>query len=92
MENEAITPPGPLPDWVTKEKEQKERSVASKGSRCATPTAPAAAAAPQPQGAAPTAHTPVAPNQSDASKFPGGIVPTKLPPKRMQGRVKTRGR
>ncbi len=28
----------------------------------------------------------------DATKFPGGIVPTKLPPKRMQGRVKGRGR
>ncbi len=27
-----------------------------------------------------------------AKKFPGGIVPTKLPPKRMGGRVRTRGR
>ncbi|HZW10195.1 MAG TPA: DEAD/DEAH box helicase [Phycisphaerales bacterium] len=27
-----------------------------------------------------------------AAKFPGGVVPTKLPPKRMQGRVRTRGR
>ncbi len=27
-----------------------------------------------------------------AEKFPGGVVPTKLPPKRMQGRVRTRGR
>ena len=27
--------------------------------------------------------------QVDTSKFPGGIVPTKLPPKRMGGRVPT---
>jgi ATP-dependent RNA helicase DeaD len=27
-----------------------------------------------------------------AKKFPGGVVPTKLPPKRMGGRVRTRGR
>ncbi len=28
--------------------------------------------------------------KADASKFPGGVVPTKLPPKRMGGRVPTR--
>ena len=28
--------------------------------------------------------------QADASKFPGGVVPTRLPPKRMQGRVRSR--
>ena len=27
-----------------------------------------------------------------AKKFPGGVVPTKMPPKRMGGRVRTRGR
>ncbi|MEM1330261.1 MAG: DEAD/DEAH box helicase [Planctomycetota bacterium] len=38
---------------------------------------------------------PAADTMSDkdmAAKFPGGIVPSKLPPKRMGGRAKTRGR
>lgn len=30
---------------------------------------------------------PAADDKVDASKFPGGIVPTKLPPKRMMGRI-----
>lgn len=30
---------------------------------------------------------PVSTDKVDASKFPGGIVPTKLPPKRMMGRI-----
>ncbi len=29
---------------------------------------------------------------ADPSKFPGGLVPTKLPPRRMFGKMKTRGR
>lgn len=33
-----------------------------------------------------------APGQVDATKFPGGIVPTKLPPKRMFGKMPGRGR
>jgi ATP-dependent RNA helicase DeaD len=44
------------------------------------PSAPAAGAEP---GSSPK------PVTADPSKFPGGIVPTKLPPKRMFGRVKT---
>lgn len=35
---------------------------------------------------------PVAKDAVDPTKFPGGIVPTKLPPKRMMGRLKGRGR
>jgi ATP-dependent RNA helicase DeaD len=31
------------------------------------------------------------PADADPSKFPGGIVPSKLPPRVMQGRVRTRG-
>ncbi len=83
--------PGPVPDWVAKEREQKERNNASKGSRFATPSAPASSPA---SSASPQAGTPqaVPPPVNDPSKFPGGIVPTKLPPRRMQGRVKTRGR
>jgi ATP-dependent RNA helicase DeaD len=83
--------PGPLPDWVAKEREQKERNVASKGNRFATPTAPAGPAMPTP-AAAPGAPQAAPPIVNDPSKFPGGIIPTKLPPRRMQGRVKTRGR
>jgi ATP-dependent RNA helicase DeaD len=37
------------------------------------------------------ASKPTAAAAVDLNKFPGGIVPTKLPPKRMQGTVKTRG-
>jgi ATP-dependent RNA helicase DeaD len=85
--------PGPLPDWLTKEKEQKEKNAANKGNRFATPTAPASGA-PAPaapgEGAKPAA--PFTPPPLDTSKFPGGIVPSKLPPKRMQGKVRTRGR
>lgn len=32
------------------------------------------------------------PSKVDASKFPGGLVPTKLPPKRINGRIPGRGR
>lgn len=82
--------PGPVPDWVQKERDQKERSNANKGSRFATPTAPASTpAAADPAGPATTSGAPAV---VDPSKFPGGIVPSKLPPRRMQGRVKTRGR
>ena len=83
--------PGPVPDWVAKEREQKERSAASKSSRFATPSAPAGTPAPVESGVQPGQQN-IAPVHLDPSKFPGGIVPTKLPPKRMQGRVKTRGR
>jgi hypothetical protein len=44
-------------------------------------------------GAYPSAgagHTPAfSPPDADAARFPGGIIPTKAPPKRMFGRVKT---
>jgi ATP-dependent RNA helicase DeaD len=54
---------------------------------------PNAPAAPEPkidryaQASNPT--LPQAADKVDATKFPGGIVPTKLPPKRMGGRVST---
>lgn len=78
--------PGPVPDWVQKEREQKERNIASKGSRFATPAAPATPAPAGPEACAAPAIAP------DPTKFPGGIIPSKLPPRRLQGRVKTRGR
>ncbi len=93
--------PGPLPDWVLREREQKERSVASKGNRFVSApqlplSAPAASNANQPTDAAAgspsLAPTPIARPALDPSKFPGGIIPTSLPAKRMQGKVRTRGR
>ena len=39
-----------------------------------------------------TAEPPVVEKEIDASKFPGGLVPTKLPAKRMGGRLRTRRR
>jgi ATP-dependent RNA helicase DeaD len=35
---------------------------------------------------------PAATSAADAAKFPGGVVPTKLPPRRMFGKMPTRGR
>ena len=68
--------PGPLPDHVRAEQQRPEKRLeASQGkSRYAAPAAPKAAAAAV---------------KADPTKFPGGIVPTKLPPKMMGGRVKT---
>ena len=59
------------------------------------PEAPPAAP-PQPAvtraAAATNLQVPIAGELVDASKFPGGIVPTKLPPRRMFGKMPTRGR
>lgn len=88
--------PGPVPDWVTRERQTKERSNAQKVNRLAAsvPTLPIAAANPANPHQPPTqgsAH-PTTAVAVDPSKFPGGIVPTRLPPRRMMGRVRTRGR
>lgn len=52
------------------------------------PTTPAAPPPEKVNRLAPASPLP-APQQVDPSKFPGGIVPTKLPPKRLGGRVRT---
>jgi ATP-dependent RNA helicase DeaD len=82
------------------------RRVVQPHNRYANPTLPAAGAqvdgsaqqaAPAPAspavGAAPSqAPAPAVSPALDPSKFPGGIVPGKLPTNRMWGKVKTRGR
>jgi ATP-dependent RNA helicase DeaD len=88
--------PGPVPDFIKREQEQRERSAASKTNRFATslPTPPPQAAGTAPGGG--TEAGPPVPAQvhvaPDPTKFPGGIVPSKLPPKRLQGKIRTRGR
>jgi ATP-dependent RNA helicase DeaD len=58
------------------------------------PEAPAAAPKPAVTRAAQATNLEVPPPdaKADASKFPGGVVPTKLPPRRMFGKMPTRGR
>ena len=67
--------PGPVPRDVLESQalDAKRAEVAQNFNRFAQTT-------PKPVTAAVAA---------DPTKFPGGIVPTKLPPKRMQGKVKT---
>ena len=68
--------PGPLPASVAaqRDRDAKRTEQVRSVSRMAPPKeAPAQAAAAAP----------------DPNRFPGGVVPTKLPPKMMQGRVRT---
>lgn len=71
--------PGPVPREIvaTRELDAKRVAVAQTFNRFADPAQKKLDAA---------AKTPAA---VDPNKFPGGIVPTRLPPKRMQGKVKT---
>ncbi|MCC6660031.1 MAG: DEAD/DEAH box helicase [Phycisphaerales bacterium] len=69
--------PGPLPDWAQRERREKQVSNDSKMTRLETHKQ--------------ELHATIA--RPDPEKFPGGIVPTKLPPKRMHGRIRSsRGR
>lgn len=75
--------PGPVPEGYRYQMEQDaqlKQMRTQKFNRYATPAPPAAAAS---TGAG------AAPAPVDVSKFPGGIVPTQLPPKRMFGKVRT---
>jgi ATP-dependent RNA helicase DeaD len=87
--------PGPVPDSIRRQQQQRQHSAASKTNRftasAALPLPGVAQAPPSPAdglASAPKA-APVPAPAADASKFPGGIIPTKLPPKRLQGRVKS---
>jgi superfamily II DNA/RNA helicase len=96
--------PGPVPERYRQERQQDDqrRELARRPSRFAAASGPpmpgaATESGPAPEaGGAPTgpkAPAPPKPVIADASKFPGGIVPTKMPSKRMQGRMPTsRGR
>ncbi|MGE3108792.1 MAG: DEAD/DEAH box helicase [Phycisphaerales bacterium] len=71
--------PGPVPKEVvaSRELDAKRAAVAQNFNRFADPAQKKLEAAAKSSAAI------------DPNKFPGGIVPTKLPPKRMQGKVKT---
>ncbi|QYK46886.1 MAG: DEAD/DEAH box helicase [Phycisphaeraceae bacterium] len=76
--------PGPVPDGYRQQREQDaqlKQMRSQKFNRYATP-------APPPAGAAATAAQPVD-QEKLAAKFPGGIIPTQLPTKRMFGKVRT---
>jgi ATP-dependent RNA helicase DeaD len=71
--------PGPVPEGFRQQREQDEQlrqMRTQKLNRYATPAPPPASVA---QAARPV----------DQQKFPGGVVPTQLPPKRMFGKVRT---
>ncbi len=88
--------PGPLPEHIQRERADRERRM-NTPNRLSTsaPVLPAKGASAAPAPSAPTATpasapaAPAAPPPLDPSKFPGGIVPTKLPEKRMMGRVRS---
>jgi ATP-dependent RNA helicase DeaD len=91
--------PGPVPEWYARERDRREQRQQATGgpSRYATqPTLPAqdgergaSAPATTKEGAAPKPSAAPAPLAADPSKFPGGIIPTRLPPKRMQGKIRS---
>ena len=67
--------PGPLPKHVTLEREVEQQRR--------TDTA-------KPNRMTAPVIKEVAKDRADPAKFPGGIVPSKAPPKRMQGRIRSR--
>jgi ATP-dependent RNA helicase DeaD len=90
--------PGPVPDYAVRERGDRQRSAAAKASRftSAPLSAPVAAPGPAPTAdqrrggkTAEPAAAPAAAPAADPSKFPGGIVPTRLPPKRMFGKIRS---
>ncbi|HVZ94625.1 MAG TPA: DEAD/DEAH box helicase [Phycisphaerales bacterium] len=69
--------PGPIPTGVRAQRDRDQQMTEAKRqtfNRFAPAAAPVKAATPA---------------QIDTSKFPGGFVPTKLPPKKLGGRIKT---
>ena len=80
--------PGPVPSDVRaqRERDQQRFEKLSERNRFQGPALPAAAQA-KDAGSSSGSSAPAA--KPDASKFPGGLVPTKLPPKRMGGRMRT---
>jgi hypothetical protein len=87
-----------VPDYAVRERGDRQRSAAAKASRftSAPLSAPVAAPGPAPTAdqrrggkTAEPAAAPAAAPAADPSKFPGGIVPTRLPPKRMFGKIRS---
>lgn len=91
--------PGPVPQDVLARQQHDQRRVeqARQFNRFSSTPAPGAAPAAAPSStpapatanAAPAAPAPMARPAPDPNRFPGGIVPTMAPPKRMFGKVKT---
>jgi ATP-dependent RNA helicase DeaD len=83
--------PGPVPEWYAREQERREQRQQVTGGPtryAAQPTLPAQADGEAAQAAKPGSAA-AAPAAADPTKFPGGVIPTKLPPKRMQGKIRS---
>jgi ATP-dependent RNA helicase DeaD len=79
--------PGQPPAHLVREREDRQRIAAAKASRFTSmpeSAPPPASAEPATAGGS----APAAP-AADPSKFPGGVVPTKLPTKRMFGKIRS---
>lgn len=92
--------PGPVPEHLARERQRREERASAPARLparfAAQPTVPAPHASSTPDGDGAgephkdrpkPAGTPQV--NADLSKFPGGVVPTKLPPKRLQGRIRS---
>lgn len=79
------------PDFIASPKPERWRDVDA-GGRPVVEIAPSDKAPKVNRIAAAAAKDVPPPEQVDTTKFPGGIVPTKLPPKRLFGKLPTRGR
>jgi ATP-dependent RNA helicase DeaD len=79
--------PGSVPSDVAaqRERDQKRVEKLQERNRFQGPSLPMAASAASETGSTGRGE----PAKVDASKFPGGLVPTKLPPNRMGGRMRT---
>jgi ATP-dependent RNA helicase DeaD len=75
--------PGPVPDAVARERQQREQAPPKTNRFTSAPLS-----APEGGVSGPKAAAAVTP-EVDESKFPGGIVPTKLPAKRMFGKIRS---
>ncbi len=90
--------PGPVPHDVAQRQQHDQRRIenakqfnrfSSTPAPVASAPAPTAAASPAGSGSARPGTPPPPPAAPDPNRFPGGIVPTMAPPKRMFGKVKT---
>lgn len=79
------------PDFVASPKPERWRDVDA-GGRPVVVVEPSDKAPKVSRMAAAAAKDVPAPEQVDTTKFPGGVVPTKLPPKRLFGKLPGRGR
>jgi ATP-dependent RNA helicase DeaD len=84
--------PGPLPEHIRRDREDRERRMSAPNRlNTSSPVLPAQVQQASNQGGEGAASAPAAsvPAALDPTKFPGGIVPTKLPERRMMGRVRS---